>query len=74
MLLKLILLGVGIWLIYRIFRGYGKSLQQPPPPPIEDDMVRCTYCGVHQPKSESILSNGKFYCSQEHRNLGKEKE
>lgn len=74
MLLKLILLGVGIWLIYLIFRGYGKSLQKPPPPVIEDDMVRCSYCGVHQAKSESILSNGEFYCSQEHRRLRQEKE
>lgn len=32
-----------------------------------EDMVRCIYCGVHLPKSESILSRGEFFCSDEHR-------
>jgi uncharacterized protein len=74
MLLKLVLLVVGIWLIYVIFRGYGKSLQKPQPEVAEEDMVRCAHCGVHQPKSESILSEGKFYCSQEHLRLHQEKK
>jgi len=73
MLLKLILLLVGIWLVYVIFRGYGKSLQKPPATVTEEDMVRCAHCGVHQPKSESILSGGAFYCSPEHRQLQQEK-
>ena len=75
MLLKLVLLLAGIWLIYVIFRGYGKSLQKPSPAPVtEEDMVRCVHCGVHQPKSESILSGGKFYCSPEHHQLHQEKK
>lgn len=74
MLLKLVLLVVGIWLTYLIFRGYGKSLQKPSPATVtEEDMVRCVHCGVHQPKSESLLSEGKFYCSPEHRQLHQEK-
>ncbi len=32
-----------------------------------EDMVRCVHCGVHLPRSESILSGGKFYCSEAHR-------
>lgn len=74
MLLKLILLGACIWLVWQIFRKYGKGLQQPQPPEIEEDMVRCARCGVHQPKSESILSEGRFYCSQEHRRLQQEED
>lgn len=35
-----------------------------------EDMVRCDRCGVHLPKSESFLSQGRFYCSDEHRRLG----
>ena len=54
-------------------RKYGKGLQPPPTPQIEEDMVRCARCGVHQPKSESILSEGEYYCSQEHRRLNQEK-
>ncbi len=73
MLLKLILLGACIWLIWQIFRKYGKGLPPPPTPQIEEDMVRCARCGVHQPKSESILSEGEYYCSQDHRRLHQEK-
>jgi uncharacterized protein len=34
-----------------------------------EDMVRCVHCGVHLPRSESIISEGKFFCSDEHRRL-----
>jgi hypothetical protein len=34
-----------------------------------EDMVRCIHCGVHLPRSESIASEGKFFCSDEHRRL-----
>ncbi|WP_025041532.1 PP0621 family protein [Nitrosospira briensis] len=34
-----------------------------------EDMVRCVHCGVHLPRSESITSEGKFFCSDEHRRL-----
>ncbi|WP_280520232.1 PP0621 family protein [Nitrosospira sp. NRS527] len=34
-----------------------------------EDMVRCVHCGVHLPRSESIASEGKFFCSDEHRRL-----
>jgi uncharacterized protein len=30
-------------------------------------MVRCAQCGVHLPKSESILVGGNFFCCAEHR-------
>ena len=32
-----------------------------------EDMVRCDYCGVHLPKSESVIADGKYYCSDAHR-------
>ncbi|MEO8991417.1 MAG: PP0621 family protein [Nitrosospira sp.] len=34
-----------------------------------EDMVRCIHCGVHLPRSESIASEDKFFCSDEHRRL-----
>lgn len=70
-LIKLLLLVFGVWLIYTILKKYSKSVEQDkeatPPSPVEEDMVRCVQCGVHLPKSESILSRGEFYCSDEHR-------
>lgn len=35
-------------------------------PPRAEDMVRCTECGVHLPKSESYFVGGKYYCSEAH--------
>lgn len=31
-----------------------------------EDMVRCAHCGVHLPRSEGVLADGKYYCSAEH--------
>ena len=71
-LIKLLLLVFGVWLIYTILKKYSRSVERneeptTPPSPIEEDMVRCAQCGVHLPKSESILSRGEFFCSDEHR-------
>jgi len=35
--------------------------------PKVEDMVRCHVCGVNLPRSEAILSGGRFYCGEEHR-------
>jgi len=54
-----------VWIIRRYRRsldGGGKAS----PAEIED-MVRCAECGMHLPRSESIESAGRFYCSAEHR-------
>lgn len=32
-----------------------------------EDMVRCRVCGVNLPRSEAIMSRGRFYCGEEHR-------
>jgi uncharacterized protein len=32
--------------------------------------VRCQACGVNLPRSEAILSQGRFYCCDEHRKSG----
>ena len=64
-LIKLLLLVVGVWLIYTILKKYARSVEKDeqavPPSPVQEDMVRCAQCGVHLPKSESILSRGEFY-------------
>ena len=31
-----------------------------------EDMVQCTLCKVHLPRSEAFLVNGDFYCSKSH--------
>jgi len=38
---------------------------------VGEDMVSCKFCGVHLPRSESILSRGSnYYCSREHLEIG----
>jgi len=32
-----------------------------------EEMVRCVHCGVHLPRSESVTSQGDFFCCNEHR-------
>jgi len=32
-----------------------------------EEMVRCVRCGVHLPRSESVTSQGDFFCCNEHR-------
>jgi hypothetical protein len=72
-LLKLLLIVLLAYIAYRLVRYYGKSLPgQADPSKLESegDMVRCSVCGVHFPKSEGFLAAGKYYCSEEHRKTG----
>ncbi len=63
---KIILLAIGVWLIITIIKRYNKSLQAPQAKPQNEDMVRCQHCGVHLPKSESLLVNQQYFCCEEH--------
>ena len=36
-------------------------------------MVRCQQCGIHLPRSEAFLSNGKTWCGPEHARIGQSK-
>lgn len=59
-------------LIYLLLRTASRRTHRDAPPPsgnsgYSEDMVRCIYCGVHLPRSESIMSGGKFYCCEAHR-------
>ncbi len=63
-LLFLLLVIVVVYLLLKSFRRH---------PPSQDvssaaeEMVRCAQCGVHLPKSESIMAAGNYYCSDAHR-------
>ncbi len=56
--------------IYLLVRSYGKNASQQDhaaPKDAAEDMVRCAQCGVHLPKSESMLVGGNFFCGAAHR-------
>jgi uncharacterized protein len=68
-LAKLLLLLACFALLYWILKTYKKKIQRRSgsPPAKGEDMVRCAHCGVHLPRSESLMSGQAFYCSVEHR-------
>lgn len=80
MLIKLILLVLGAWVVYRIYISYSRRAKrgQQPGGAASEDMVRCAHCGVHLPRGEAIVSAAKspgdksqdeFFCTHEHRQL-----
>lgn len=70
MILKILLVLVVIGAVYFIFfkkkpsngvkskRSKNEKLES-------NDMVECPTCGVYTEINDSILSNGKYYCSDE---------
>lgn len=50
-------------------RGAGTPARRPGEEPVES-MVRCAHCGIHLPRSEAVLLDGKTWCSSNHARLG----
>lgn len=65
---RLILILAIIAVVYFLLKSYFKQTATKQDTPVNgEDMVRCAQCAVHMPKSESMLADGHFYCSDEHR-------
>jgi uncharacterized protein len=62
----LFLLAVAV-VVYLLLRSYRRQPPKQDTSAPAEEMVRCVQCGVHLPKSESILAGGNFYCSDVHR-------
>lgn len=60
-------------IVYLLLKSYrNQELGENPPARAEghdqaEDMVRCIYCGVHLPKSESLMADSKYFCCDAHR-------
>lgn len=63
---KFLLFAVIAWLVITLLKRQQIQRQNPPPAEKSDDMVACTICAVHIPKSEAISSQNQFYCSEAH--------
>ncbi|NYT80637.1 hypothetical protein H0A70_03880 [Alcaligenaceae bacterium] len=48
----------------------GNRSDTPRPNAKPESMVRCEHCGIHLPRSEATLIEGRTWCSQEHARLG----
>jgi uncharacterized protein len=64
-LLMLIAIVAGV---YWLLRSYRNEAPRQDSPTVED-MVRCAHCGMHIPRSESILAGGKYFCGVQHRDV-----
>jgi uncharacterized protein len=62
----LVVIGV-IWAVYYFLIKKKPSVSQKTKnaPQEAQDMVECATCSVYVELNEAILSNGKYYCSQE---------
>jgi uncharacterized protein len=64
------------WLVWRSGRASAEREAKPPkkagpPPGPPHEMVSCPVCSVHLPRGDAVAgSDGRLYCSQEHRRLG----
>lgn len=65
---KIGLLVLGLVLVYWMLKSYRRGVDRTSaaPPAEVEDMVRCDRCGVHLPRSESVATGGRFYCTPEH--------
>ena len=67
MLLKLLFLALVGLLVYKLFGGkFPKIGKTPQEKKLEDDtLVECETCHTYVTVKESIIVNGKYYCSRE---------
>ncbi|MEQ1602094.1 MAG: hypothetical protein HOP04_09905 [Methylophilaceae bacterium] len=67
---KIFLLAIAFWLLITILKRYRNSWNAPDEPLKKSEqtelMVQCAHCGVHLPKSDSLLVNDQYYCCQAH--------
>ncbi len=69
---RLIFILIIIALVYWLLTSYRRRINKPTDPakPADtaktQDMVSCAHCGVHLPKGESLLVDGKYFCCEAH--------
>lgn len=65
-LILLCFLGVVVWWMWRKLKTADIS---PPSQPLVQpvELASCARCGLNLPRSESVASNGHWYCCDQHR-------
>ncbi len=66
MIVKLIFLGIFVWLGLRIYKAIKAAKKPEITQDVHQDMVCCQHCNIHIPVNEAIIKEGKYYCSPEH--------
>ena len=67
---KIVLVVLGLLAAWWILRSYRRRVDRRAAPPVGaadgEKMVQCAQCGVHLPRSESLLVKGRTFCSADH--------
>jgi len=69
-ILLIVAFTIGIVLWFKFMAGKRNELPRKDKEKSPENMVRCEVCQVNLPRSEALLSQGKFYCCDEHRQRG----
>lgn len=71
MIFKWIFLVAFVFLVFWLLKQFRPKQKRSPDTSAKviEDMVRCAYCGIHLPQSESIVENGQGFCCIEHHQL-----
>jgi uncharacterized protein len=69
--MKLLVLLAVVVLVLWLARGGRRRVagkEAPPPPlPPQEDVVACSQCGLHVPRSDALPGRGGQFCSEAHR-------
>lgn len=66
-MLRLLILLLVIWLLFRAWSGYRRLTKKNRPPARAEKMVPCTLCGVYVPQNQAIRNGDEWYCCEAHR-------
>ncbi len=65
-----LIIGLAVHILKRVISPHETDHSNKTPPDNAnheiENMVQCTTCAVHLPRSEAFLVDGKFYCCQAH--------
>ncbi|NQY93968.1 MAG: hypothetical protein HRT43_07365 [Campylobacteraceae bacterium] len=67
MIFKILAVAVVLFLVYMLFfkKNREQEIKKKKDELISDEMIECNTCGTFVSKDEAIISDAKYFCSQE---------
>lgn len=54
------------WRLHRLLKTWWARGSDEARQPHTEDMVECTHCAVHIPRSQALVADGRWYCCEAH--------
>lgn len=67
-----VLLGVALYVAFRLWRLAQRRrdlADSGDPGRASEPMISCAHCGLNVPRSEAVVADGRWFCSESHRRL-----